>query len=151
MKTFTFDHIHYKSQDFGETRKFYIDVMGATDLGDQVLGKEGSRSPNLQLELAGATLLFAEDSSSSTKDTEECGFPCNVPPWSKRHGVYHIAILVDNCDEATAYFANRAKEVYGEEKEIVALEPFFAGENIRASFLEAPDGMAIELKENLPH
>jgi catechol 2,3-dioxygenase-like lactoylglutathione lyase family enzyme len=149
MYPFTFDHIHYKSQNFDETRKFYVDLMGATDHGFTDLGKEGSRTPNLQLELAGITLFFAEDSKASTEDTEECGFPCNVPPWTTRHGVYHIALLVENCDDATAFIAKKADEIYGPNNDIIALEPFMAGDGIRASFLKAPDGMAIELKEDM--
>ncbi len=149
MYPFTFDHIHYKSQSFDATRQFYIDIMGATDHGFTELGKEGSRTPNLQLELAGITLFFAEDSSASTKDTEECGFPCNVPPWDTRHGVYHIALLVEDCDAATEYFREKGKEVYGPDEDIVLLGPFMAGDKIRASFLKAPDGMAIELKQDL--
>ena len=160
---FTLDHIHYRSQNFDETRKFYIKVMGATDLGMVDLGKLGHRTPNLQLDLAGTNLLFAQDETASTKPTDECGFPCNVPPWSTRHGVYHIAILVDNCKDATDYFSSLAKEVYKEEAadpkspkyvadgtgyNVVAIAPFDAGDNITASFLYAPDGMAIELKEN---
>lgn len=149
MIHFTLDHIHYKTQSFTETITFFVDVMGATVQGYLDLGPEGNRAPNLQLDFAGTTLFFVQDDKSSENPTEECGFPCNVPPWNKRHGVYHIALLVDNCDEATAYFATRAREVYGPDTNIVALEPFMAGDNIRASFLSGPDGMAIELKENL--
>ena len=149
MYPFTFDHIHYKSQSFDETKKFYVDLMGATDHGFTELGPEGKRAPNLQLELAGITLFFAEDSNASTKDTEECGFPCNVPPWKTRHGVYHIALSVENCDDATQYFSDRAIELYGVDNDIISLEPFMAGDGIRASFLKAPDGMAIELKEDI--
>lgn len=149
MYPLSFDHIHYKSQDFNKTKEFYIQVMGAEDLGYIELGPEGKRSPNLQLSLGGAMLLFAEDSGVSTAPTEECGFPCNVPPWNTRHGVYHIALLVADCDAATEYFREKGKEVYGADVNIVAMEPFIAGVNIRASFLSAPDGMAIELKQNL--
>lgn len=149
MINYAFDHIHYKTRSFDETRLFFIDVMGAIEQGILDLGPKGKRTPNLQLDFAGTTLFFVEDDKSSEEATQECGFPCNVPPWNARHGVYHIALLVDNCDEATAYFATRAREVYGPDKNIVALEPFMAGDNIRASFLSGPDGMAIELKENL--
>ncbi|MDG1331464.1 MAG: hypothetical protein P8P74_03995 [Crocinitomicaceae bacterium] len=146
MYPFTFDHIHYKSQSFDSTKKFYIDVMGATDQGFVELGGKS----NLQLELAGMTLLFVDDPKASTTNTEECGFPCNVPPWDTRHGVFHIAVLVDNCNDATEYFSNKAKEVYDDpELNIIALGPIMASDNIRASFLYAPDGMAVELKENL--
>lgn len=164
---FTLDHIHYKSQNFDETKRFYVNVMGATDLRIIQLGpppEPGNQRPdNLQMTLAGVDLLFAQDDKSSTKPTEECGFPCQVPPWNTRHGVYHIAILVDNCKEATKYFYELAQAEYKEDSEdptnpkyvedgtgfnVVAIEPFDAGDNITASFLYAPDGMAIELKEN---
>ncbi len=150
MYPIKFDHLHYKTQSFDATKQFYIEVMGAIDRGYVDLGKEGQRSPNLQLELAGITLFFAEDSSASTNNSTDCDSPCNVPPWNTRHGVYHMAVLVDDCDDATEYFSKKAKEVYNDpDLNIVALGPFMAGDKIRASFLNAPDGMAIELKQDI--
>ena len=159
-KVFTLDHIHYKTQDFEEIKRFYVDVMGATDLGSLKLGGE----EHLQLRLAGMDLLFAKDANErSTEAMCDCKpeskpkFPCVVPPWTMRHGVYHIAILVDDCVEATKYFQKKADIVYKNKKmyypkadgtNIVAKGPLVAADNIVASFLYAPDGMAIELKQN---
>ncbi len=128
------DHVHYrasKSVDFERTRAFYVNIMGAQDLGTVDLGKEGERVPHLQLKLGGVLLLFAPS------DTPEK----NAVPASTRLGVYHIAFRVEDCDEATRYFAQRGATV--------AIAPFDAGDNIRASFLSAPDGMLVELKQDL--
>jgi hypothetical protein len=87
---------------------------------------------NLQFTLGGATLLFVLSSE-----------PIPEPvPVSERLGVYHIAFLVDNCDAATEYYVKRGAEV--------AIAPLDASDSIRASFLAAPDGMMVELKQIIP-
>lgn len=125
MTNLSFDHVHYRSSDFSKTRAFYINIMEGIELTPEVLADK----PNLHIELAGVTLLFAQ---------APAGAPPPVPA-NKRSGVYHIAFLVENCKEATAYYRKRGAEV--------AIEPFQASEDIIASFLAAPDGMWLELKE----
>lgn len=149
MAHLSFDHIHYKTQSLDSIRKFYIDVLEAIDLGPVDLGTEGNRKPNLQLALGGTTLLFVEDQTASITGLAECDHPCTTPPWNTRNGVYHIAFLVDDCNAATAYYQQRAINVYGKGTNIVAMQPFVAGDKIKASFLLAPDGMAVELKEDV--
>ncbi|MFT5385890.1 MAG: hypothetical protein ACI81W_003301, partial [Saprospiraceae bacterium] len=46
---------------------------------------------------------------------------------------------VDDCDAATKYYRKKGAKV--------AIKPFMAAKNIKASFLYAPDGMWVELKE----
>ncbi len=125
----SFDHVHYRSTDFVKTREFYVGVMGAIDLGtiDLILG--GKATPNLQLELGGVTLLFAP----SDQDPE------SAVPATERLGVYHIAFLVADCRAATEYYEARGA--------VVAKQPAQVGDNIIASFLQAPDGMWVELKQ----
>ena len=84
------------------------------------------------LQLGGTTLLFAPPSPDSPECPEANGI---------RLGLYHIAYLVDSCDEAFAYYTSRGAPI--------AKKPFLAGDNIKAAFLAAPDGMTVELKENL--
>lgn len=127
--TLSLDHVHYRSSDFDKTRTFYVGIMDAIDLGTVDLGPEGKRTPNLQLALGGATLLFALSSD-----------PPEPVPANERLGVYHIAFLVADCDAATEYYRSKGAQV--------ALEPFDAGDDIRASFLCAPDGMWVELKQD---
>jgi catechol 2,3-dioxygenase-like lactoylglutathione lyase family enzyme len=127
MTNLSFDHIHYRYSDLEVTRDFYVGIMGAIDLGPVDLAGK----PNLQLELAGVTLFFANEADD----------PVPVIPVSAKEklGVYHIAFLVANCDDATEYYRNKGAKV--------AIEPFNASDNIRASFLSAPDGMLVELKQ----
>lgn len=129
MSNLSFDHVHYRTSDFQKSRDYYVDVMGAIDLGMVELGG----NQNLQLVLAGVTLFFAK----SDKD------PAPTPvPATERLGVYHIAFLVEDCYAATEYYRGRGA--------VVAKEPFMASNNIRASFLSAPDGMWVELKQIVP-
>lgn len=121
----SFDHVHYRSSNFKATRNFYVNIMEAIELKPLELGGK----PNLQFDLGGATILFAQ-----------AGEPHDpAVPASSRLGVYHIAFLVQDCDAATQYYVDRGAEV--------AVAPFNASENIRASFLAAPDGMWVELKQ----
>lgn len=131
--TLSLDHVHYRasSSNFAATLDFYVGIMGAENLGTVDLGKAGKRTPHLQLELGNVMLLFAPSDES----------PDSAVPASTRLGVYHIAFLVENCDEATKYYAAQGADV--------AIAPFLAGDGIKASFLAAPDGMLVELKENL--
>lgn len=121
----SFDHVHYRSSNFEESRRFYVDIMGATELSNVPL----AGNQNLQFVLAGVTLLFAPAGTD----------PVPAEPATERMGVYHIAFSVANCDEATEHYRSRGA--------VVAVEPFMANDNIRASFLAGPDGMWVELKQ----
>lgn len=129
------DHVHYRasSSDFSETRRFYVDIMEAEDLGTVDLGEAGNRQPNLVIQLGGMMLLFAQPAAESPESPEPNGI---------RLGAYHIAFLVKDCDKAFDYYVERGAPV--------AKQPFLAGDKIRAAFLSAPDGMTVELKEDLP-
>ncbi len=129
MPSLTFDHIHYRSSDFDKTRKFYVDILGATDKGTIDLGPEGHREPNLHFELGGITLLFGPSDES----------PDSAVPAGKRLGAWHIAFLVDDCDEAARYYADQGA--------VVVVPTFQADSNEKTTFLSAPDGMFVELKE----
>jgi catechol 2,3-dioxygenase-like lactoylglutathione lyase family enzyme len=119
------DHIHYRSSDFHQSRHFYVHIMGAVELSPvELVAKE-----NLQFVLGGVTLLFAAAGDD----------PAPPVPADERLGAYHIAFLVKDCDAATEYYRKRGA--------VVAQEPFMAASNIKASFLAAPDGMWVELKQ----
>ncbi len=124
MAMLSFDHIHYRYSNLGDILEFYVNIMGAIDLGSVELGGH----PNRQLELGGATLLFADEAT-----------PLNPVTADEKLGVYHIAFLVDNCDVATEYYRCRGA--------VVAKPPKMYSDNIKASFLTAPDEMMLELKQ----
>jgi catechol 2,3-dioxygenase-like lactoylglutathione lyase family enzyme len=123
-----FDHIHYRYKNLKKTRHFYVEIMEAIELSPEFLGGVAHQ----HYVLGGVNLLFAPAGDD----------PKPAVPATERRGVYHIAFLVDDCDAATKYYSQRGAKV--------AKEPFQATENIRASFLQAPDGMWVELKQILP-
>jgi len=124
MKNLSFDHVHYRSSNLELTRKFYIDTMEGIELPSEELG--GNK--NLHFMLGGVSLLFVEAGPDINTDSPD-----------QQLGVYHIAFLVDDCVEATNYYFERGAEV--------AKVPKVVGDNIMASFLTAPDGMSVELKQ----
>ena len=125
MATLSFDHIHYRYSDPIAISEFYFGIMEAIDLGSVDL----KGIPNRQFELGGATLLFVYEGDKP------------LPPVSaaEKLGVYHIAFLVTDCCAATEYYRGKGA--------VVAIEPFMASDTIKASFLAAPDGMLLELKQ----
>lgn len=125
MTTLKFEHIHYRTTDFQATRDFYVNIMEAEDLG--IVDLAGT--PSLRLQLADVLLLFA-----AAGDDPPAPIPAN-----KRLGVYHICFLVEDCDAATEYYRSRGAEV--------AVQPFMATDEFKVSFLNAPDGMWVELKQ----
>jgi catechol-2,3-dioxygenase len=124
MKNLSFDHVHYRSSDLEISREFYIEKMEGIELPSEILAK----NKNLHFVLGGVSLLFVESSDGT------------VPP-SPQLGVYHIAFLVDNCEEATNYYCDRGVTVDDDKKNLKV------SDNIIASFINAPDGMMVELKQ----
>lgn len=127
MKNLSFDHVHYRYTDEQATRHFYVDILE----GIEEQPVELINTPNMQFSLGGVKLLFAPAGDSTAR----------AVPAHCRLGVYHIAFLVEDCEAATSYYRDRGASV--------AIEPFCASDSIRASFLCGPDGMWVELKQNL--
>ena len=125
IKSLSFDHVHYRSSNFDETRHFYVDIMGGVELANEELGG----TEHLHIVLGGVTLLFA-----CKKD--------GVPMSADGLGPYHIAFLVEDCIKATAYYEKRGAKV------AKCYDRY--SDTIVATFLAAPDGMMVELKEIKP-
>ena len=124
-KNLSIDHVHYRCSSFDKVQKFYVEIMEGVELPSEILGKK----ENMHIQLGGVTLLFKE-----AKD--------ETPMSSNILGAYHIAFLVQNCDDATDYYVSNGAKV--------AIDPTDYSPTIRASFLEAPDGMMVELKQIIP-
>ncbi|MFT6338077.1 MAG: hypothetical protein ACI86M_002808 [Saprospiraceae bacterium] len=96
--------------------------MEGVELPNEILDD----TKNMHIELGGVTLLFKE-----AKD--------ETPMSSDILGAYQVAFWVQDCDEATKYYLSK--------KAKLAIKPTNYSTTIRASFLKAPDGMMVELKQ----
>ncbi len=122
-----FEHVHYRCSDLDETRRFYCDVMGAEYL-DTVELSNGRRI--MKLNLGGVLLFFSPAAEARSAE-----------PASERMGAYHIAFFVDDLEQAVAYYKKRGARF--------AVESYMASPTLKVAFIEAPDGMQIELMERL--
>jgi catechol 2,3-dioxygenase-like lactoylglutathione lyase family enzyme len=117
-------HLHIRCRDIAVSRDFYVNVLGAeqlrhyrTDYGLEII----------LLSLAGTHLALSP-------------YPGQAPPESEKSlGIYQLAFQVDNMEEALAELRARGGRLKG---------PITApNAGVRAAFIEAPDGMEIELME----
>ena len=123
-----FHHIHFRASSFDEVRAFYCGVLEAEDLGLVTLaGVE-----HLRLKLAGQILNFAPDVRGRTDP---------AVPAAERLGIYHIAFTVDNLAESCAYYESRGA--------IFAGDVLLPTDDLKVRFIQAPDGMHVELMEFL--
>lgn len=123
----TIDHLHYRCADMAQTKKFYCEVLGAEWLEEVELAGR----PVMRLRLGGAALAFSPA-------------PVDTPPAEsadRRLGAYHLAFTVDDHDRAVAYYKQRGAKF--------VREGVMASPHLKVAFIEAPDGMLVELMENL--
>jgi catechol 2,3-dioxygenase-like lactoylglutathione lyase family enzyme len=132
MKNLSFDHVHYRTSDLDKSRKFYVEIMEGIELPSEELGG----NLNLHFSLGGVSLLFVYSDAPNVASPQ----PSDDYP-SVKYGAFHIAFLVDDCVEATNYYCGRGAEI------VPKKGPTQVSDNIIASFLQAPDGMTLELKQ----
>ncbi len=123
-----FEHVHYRCTDMQATVKWYIEVMGAKFLEEKVL----AGNPAVRLELGGTILNFFPAAAET-----------DLPkiPAKEKLGAYHITFFVENVDAAVAYFKNRGAKFFK--------EGLMAATDLKVAFIEAPDGMLVELMETI--
>jgi len=113
-------HVHIKTRDPKQTMQFYVDNLGATMLGE-VAGRGYRVSLNgLQLNITG--LIDAQKRE-------------------QHYGIEHIAVDTDNYTATLAQLRTKGVKVLEE------LPP--GGNGRRVCFLEAPDGVQIEVIEKV--
>lgn len=124
MPSFTFDHIHLRSPDPEAAAAFYVEAFGASVVGRAAPGGPG----RVVLALGGVTLFIEQPRAAAA------GTP-TVPSL----GLEHIALAVVGFDAAIAEL--RAKGVP------FAVEPHAPRPGIRIAFVQAPDGVQVEVLE----
>ncbi len=123
-----FDHAHYRCADLEQAVEFYQKMLDAEIV---------KRS-----EYGGRVIVTLK-----VGDTQFCLSP--APPDgdlqpeenAKRLGVYHLAFLVPNLDEAVADCKQRGAAF--------TVENFMATPSRKVAFFKAPDGMQVELMQDL--
>jgi catechol 2,3-dioxygenase-like lactoylglutathione lyase family enzyme len=117
--TFGIHHVHLKTQDPKHTMLFYVDNLGATLLAD--LGPRGYR-----VNLHGLTLNITPLIDTQNRE--------------QHYGVEHIAVDTDDYPGTLARFRANGVRV---------LEELPPTNGRRVGFLEAPDGVQIEVIEKV--
>ncbi len=123
-----FHHIHFRASSFDEVRAFYCGILEAEDLG--LIALAGAE--HLRLKLAGQVLNFAPDVPGRIDA---------AVPATKRLGIYHIAFTVENLDESCAFYESRGAKF--------ASDVLLPTDDLKVRFIQAPDGMHVELMELL--
>ncbi|MFL1462180.1 VOC family protein [Roseococcus sp. DSY-14] len=117
------DHLHFRSTDADAAAHFYVEMFGATETGRAVQPKGNLR---VMLDLGGLP-IFLEGVPEGT----------GAPPAPPFLGLEHLGLRVDDLEAAAA--ALKAKGVR------FTLEPTEIRPGVRIAFVQAPDGVQVEL------
>ena len=124
MSGFTFDHLHLRSPDPEAAARFYVDMLGA-GITNRVTTPNGLR---IIMKLGGMT-TFIEQVPAGT----------HAAPAAPYVGVEHVGLCVDDIHAVVA--ALKAKGAH------FPMEPNSPRPGITIAFVDAPDGVRVELLE----
>ncbi len=123
-----YDHAHYRCADLEQTIAFYQKLLDA----EIIKRSEHGGRVIVTLRIGDTKICLSPAPPNSSLAPEENG---------KRLGVYHMAFLVPNLDEAVAECKRRGAKF--------VIENLMATPKRKVAFFEAPDGMQVELMEDL--
>ena len=112
-------HVHLKRRDPKQTMQFYVDNLGATVIADN--GPRGYR-----LNLHGLTVNLTPIVDTQKRE--------------QHYGIEHIAVDTDDYTGTLAKFRSNGVQV---------LEELAPNNGRRVGFLQAPDGVQIEVIERI--
>ncbi|MCH8282841.1 MAG: VOC family protein [Chloroflexi bacterium] len=122
---FTYNHLHFRSEDPDAAAKFYCDNFGAAITSERPL----STTKSIQLELNGKHLM-----TISGRAEGEDPVPGSNDP---RYGLDHFGFEVDDMEEAAAHL--RAHGAH------FICEPWTMPSGSTVAFIEAPDHVSVEI------
>jgi len=122
---FTYNHLHFRSEDPDAAAKFYCDNFGAAITSERPL----STTKSIQLELNGRHLM-----TISGRAEGEDPVPGSNDP---RYGLDHFGFEVDDMEEAAAHL--RAHGAH------FICEPWTMPSGSTVAFIEAPDHVSVEI------
>ena len=121
-----YDHAHFRCTELEAAIAFYQRMLDA----EIVKRSEHAGRVIVTLQIGGTKLCLSP--AGGEFKTEENG---------KRLGVYHLAFNVPNLDEAVAICKQRGASF--------TIENFMATPARKVAFFDAPDGMQVELMQDL--
>jgi catechol 2,3-dioxygenase-like lactoylglutathione lyase family enzyme len=124
MAEFRSDHLHLRSTDPEGAARFYTEMLGAKRTGELMSGN----ALRVMLNLGGLN-LFLEEVPPGTPSTPK-------PPFL---GIEHVGLAVTGFDAAVAEL--KAKGV------VFVKEPSSPRPGVKIAFIQAPDGVQIEILE----
>jgi len=124
MAEFRSDHLHLRSTDPEGAARFYTEMLGAKRTGEMMSGNALRVTLNL-----GGLNVFLEEVPPGTPSTPK-------PPFL---GVEHVGLAVTGFDAAVAEL--KAKGV------VFVKEPSSPRPGVKIAFIQAPDGVQIEILE----
>ncbi len=124
-----YDHAHFRCADLEQAIAFYQKLLDA----EIIKRAEHGGRIIVTLRIGDTKICLSPAPPNSNLATEVN---------AKRLGVYHLAFLVPNLDEAVAECKRRGAKF--------VIENLMATPKRNVAFFEAPDGMQVELMEDLP-
>ena len=122
---FTYNHLHFRSEDPDAAAKFYCDNFGAVITSERPL----STTKSIQLAMNGQPLM-----TISGRAEGEDPVPGSTEP---RYGLDHFGFEVDDMESAAAHL--RTNSVH------FICEPWTMPSGSMVAFVEAPDHVSLEL------
>jgi catechol 2,3-dioxygenase-like lactoylglutathione lyase family enzyme len=122
MTRFAIDHVHLRSPDPERTAAFYVEMLAAKPVGRM----QNGAALRVMLDLGGLPLFIEQ------VPPDVAGPP--APPFL---GIEHIGLVVDDMDAAAAEL--RGKGV------VFVVEPTSPRPGVKIAFIQAPDGVRIEI------
>lgn len=122
---FTYNHLHFRSEDPDNAAKFYCDNFGAEITSERPL----STTKSIQLSLNGHHLM-----TISGRAEGEDPVPGSTDP---RYGLDHFGFEVDDMAEVTAHLKANGVQF--------RCEPWTMPSGSMVAFIEAPDRVSVEL------
>ncbi len=122
---FTYNHLHFRSEDPDAAAKFYCDNFGAVITSERPL----STTKSIQLAMNGQPLM-----TISGRAKGEDPVPGSTEP---RYGLDHFGFEVDDMESAAVHL--RSNSVH------FICEPWTMPSEATVAFVEAPDQVSLEL------
>ncbi len=124
MPTYSYDHIHLRTQDPMATARWYNEMFGA----EIIESVQTDGQARIDLDINGLTIFIARADESATE-----------APGESYLGLDHFGLLVDDIEEAAADLKSKGAEF--------STEPFQLRPGLKIAYVLAPENVRIELLE----